>query len=298
MTRASLTDPLTPRNVQPVGHTGFGDPVFSDEFDVGTLNTDKWLPWYPDTSFWNTTTPGGHKTNTNEPQGYDETGITFVDDSLGDKVMRFTLHESNHAVPELTYTSGMVCSYPSFNPVHGYFEARMKLTEASGSWPAFWMVRTDQTWPPEIDWMEHWGSQWQTNTKHGYYYGPPQGGGSHDDYNHFTNVANDWHVFGGLWEPGRLRWFVDGVLVKEINSPAITNSQMYLICNLAGDKDNKAGVAASAPFHVDVDYIRAWSLDGVDVSDDSGVYDHNGSPLTPYILVDGNLVSVSPRTFL
>lgn len=252
-----LTDPNTPLNVQPVGQTGFGDPVFSDEFQ-GAWNASKWIPWYPDTDFWNATVPGGHKTNTNEPQGYDETGITAIPGGG----VRFTLHESNHAVPELDFTSGMLCSYPSFNPVYGYFEARMKLANARGAWPAFWMDPTDMDWPPEIDWMENWGdNSFNTETSHTFHFPRPTPGGfSGTDHEYSEDVGNNFHVFGGLWEPGRLRWYVDGELVKDLVSEYVPAKEMYLICNLAGNKDQIPNVIENAPFSIDVDYIRSWAL--------------------------------------
>lgn len=255
--RPLLTDPETPFGIQPLGHAGFSDPIFSDECG-GPLDRDKWDPWYPDTPFWNATVPGGHKTNSNEPQGYDETGITY---DSGNMILR--LREDNHAVPELDFTSGMVTSYPSFNPTYGYFETRMFLSDRNGAWPAFWMDRTDQTWPPEIDWMENWGrDSFNTTSFHTFHRpGLPY---VQDTFSLPPGETNSfgqrWTVFGGLWEPGRLRWYVDGVKVFDFSHESVPSGPMYLICNLAGDKDQKPEVATHAPFEVRVDYIRAWAL--------------------------------------
>jgi beta-glucanase (GH16 family) len=252
--RSILTDPLTPFMVQPIGQSGFGDPIFSDEFLDDELGP-KWDPWYPNTPFWNATQPGGHKTNTDEPQGYDETGITFDEEG-----MIFTLRNENHAVPELPYTSGMVTSYPSFNPTYGYFEARMKLANVNGAWPAFWMDRTDQVWPPEIDWMENWGRpSFNTETSHTYHF-PDGGGSSTTPYSWAGENLEDWHVYGGLWEPGRIRWYCDGNLAKDLVDERINDQPMYLICNLAGDKNEEAPVPEDLPFSIRVNYIRAWAL--------------------------------------
>lgn len=295
--RKALTDPLTPRNVQPRGLTGFGDPIFSDEFSRADWDNGKWLPWYPDTPFWNATTPGGHKTNSFEPQGYDETGISMTDDGV-----RFTFHESNHAVPELEYTSGMLCSYGAFDPTYGVFEARMKLTNTQGSWPAFWMDQTNQVWPPEIDWMENWGREsWNTNTVHSYHYPRVEGapaGYSSTAHNVGVDLGNGFHTFTGVWEPGRLRWYVDGGLVKELESIYVPENPMYLILNLAGDKDDP-NAGTHAPFAIDIDYVRAWSLDGeyVDGTDPdpaaTGTYAFGGVELTAKTLINGQLVDVN-----
>ena len=247
-----LTDLFTPYGVQPVGMSGFGDPVFSDEFRAGSLDTDKWIPHYPDTPFWNATTPGGHLTNSNEPQGYDLSAITFDADGA---VLNMTAE--NTAVPELAYTSGMLCSYPSFNPLFGAFEARMKLTDTEGAWPAFWMDCTDQTWPPEIDWMENDGKvSYNLQTYHSFHYPrPTPGGNTSSVYGYSQDVGSQWHTFGGLWEPDRIRWYVDGVVVKDLTT-SYANKQMYLICNFAG----RPGTTPQVPANVNVDYIRAWAL--------------------------------------
>lgn len=245
-----LVDPATPDGVQPVGHTGY-ELAFSDEFAAGSLDS-KWLPWYPDTDFWNTTVPGGHKSNTDEPQGYDPSGITFDADG-----MVLTMREEE-TVAGLAYTSGMVCSYPSFNPTYGYFEARMKLTDTADAWPAFWMHPTDMDWPPEIDWMENFAqASFNLQTEHTFHYPQPTPGGmSGTTHNYAQDVGADWHTFGGLWEPGRIRWYVDGALVKDL--AVATSKAMYLICNLAGQQDSTPTVPAS----IHVDYIRAWALPG------------------------------------
>lgn len=249
--RAALTDPLTPYAVQPAGMTGYGDPVFSDEFQAGTIDTGKWLTHYPDTAFWNATTPGGHFTNTNEPQGYDPSGITFDSDGAV-----LTLRQESTSVPELAYTSGMLCSYASFNPLYGAFEARMKLTDTDDAWPAFWMFPTDQVWPPEIDWMENDGkASFNLQTYHTFHYPNPPGGNTSDVHTYASDVGSTWHTFGGVWEPGRIRWYVDGVVVKDL-ATADADKAMFLICNLAGKQNSTPTVPAS----VHVDYIRAWAL--------------------------------------
>lgn len=293
MPRATLTDPATPLNVQPVAHSGFGDPVFSDEFTGPALDRSKWLPWYPDVPFWNATQPGGHKTNSNEPQGYDETGISFAAEGQT-RFMRFTLHESNHAVPQLAYTSGMVCSYPTFSATFGYFEARIRVANEWGSWPAFWRMPTDFVWPPEEDIFENWGRD-SFNTTSSSALHLPDAPSRTAPHTFAQDTGGVWRTVGELREPGRMRTYFDGVLVADWQIDPIYERDMYLICNLAGDKDNHSGVAASAPFSMEVDYIRAWALDGQDVEapSEAAWRSYSGVKLTPHTLRDGVLVPLS-----
>lgn len=245
----TLIDPTSPAGVQPVGQTG-RTLVFSDEFNGAGLDSWKWLPWYPDTAFWNTTVPGGHLTNTAEPQAYDPSGISFP----GGSVMRFTMR-NQVTVTGLPYTSGMVSSYPSFNPTYGYFEARMKLPDVSGTWPAFWMHPTDMVWPPEIDIMENWGRESFNNIIS---QGSISSNGNTAEQKAVTGGVSQWNTYACDWRSGTIRFYINGTLSKTDTNALIPAKQMYLICNLAGDKDNFPA-ASTMPFFADVDYIRAWA---------------------------------------
>lgn len=248
-TVAGLVDAATPVGQQPVGQTG-KTLVFSDEFAGSSLDTSKWQTSYPDTPFWNATTPGGHLTNTDEPQAYDPSGITFP----GGSVMRLTLR-NQVTVAGLPYTSGMVTSYGSFNPMYGYFEARMKMPDVTGSWPAFWMDPTDQVWPPEIDIMENWGRE-SFNTIISQ--GSISSNGNTAVQTSVAGGVSSWNVYGCDWRAGQIRWYVNGTLTKTDTSGFIPAKQMYLICNQAGDKDTDP-LPGVLPFYTDVDYIRAWA---------------------------------------
>lgn len=254
----SLVDPNTPAGTQPRGLSGFGSPVFSDEFQGTELDDTKWYPWYPDVPFWNTTTPGGHKTNSNEPQGYDESGISFP----GDGTMRFNMRESNVAVPELPFSSGMVSSGDKFSQTYGVFEARIKVPHQAGSWSAFWLFPAANLWEYEIDIMESWGSDgfnWTTlHTVHTRLSASQSAG-----YNVGETVGNSYHTYTLWWEPDRIRMFVDGNLALDFTEDEIGyiyEKPMYVQLNLAGavGADGRTNLERTAPFDMEVSYVRVW----------------------------------------
>jgi beta-glucanase (GH16 family) len=104
-----------------------------------------------------------------------------------------------------------------FTKKYGKFEFRAKLPTGKGIWPALWMLPQDEKyggWPAsgEIDVMEargqeptqvlgtlHFGSPWPANTHV-----------SHDYVLPGKGTIADFHVYALEWEPGEVRWYVDG----------------------------------------------------------------------------------------
>jgi beta-glucanase (GH16 family) len=106
---------------------------------------------------------------------------------------------------------------PLFNQKYGRFEFRAKLPTGRGIWPALWMLPQGDKYGPwassgEIDVMEargqeptkvlgtlHFGTRWPANTHTSKDYVLPDRG-----------TIADFHVYALEWEPGEIRWFVDG----------------------------------------------------------------------------------------
>lgn len=184
-----------------------------------------------------------------------------------------------------------------FNKTYGRFEVRAKLPLGRGVWPALWMLPQDETYggwaaSGEIDVMEargqnprevlgtlHFGAGWPGNVHKGETYRLPDGAGGIDAF----------HVYAAEWEPGVIRWYVDGTLVQTQTSwwssslkqdgakavkpagerdlnpwPAPFDRPFYLVINVAvggkflGDPD------ASTPFPAEmvVDYVRVYDRVG------------------------------------
>ncbi|GKU23474.1 carbohydrate binding domain-containing protein [Clostridium folliculivorans] len=185
-----------------------------------------------------------------------------------------------------TYTSGRLWTSPTFSQQYGKFEARMKLPKGQGFWPAFWMMPKDSaygTWASsgEVDIMEargrvpdsiagtlHYGKPWPNNKSTGATYNFPTG-----------QDITGFHTYSVEWEPGEIRWYVDGNLYQTTNNwfsqsagqpdknayPAPFNKPFYIILNLAVGGNFDGGVEPSAsdfPAKMEVDYVRAYDLTG------------------------------------
>ena len=149
------------------------------------------------------------------------------------------------------YTSGRISTRGRREFTCGLFEARLKVPRGKGFLPAFWLMTSDEDtygqWPVcgEIDIMEIMGQRPETSygTIH---YGLPH----QQNQGVFTlpsgDFSEEYHVFSLEWEPGLLRWFVDGTLFHEARQwfsacgrqppdpfPAPFNHNMYIILNLA-----------------------------------------------------------------
>ena len=169
---------------------------------------------------------------------------------------------------QFDYVSGLISNLSPegdhFSFQYGYVEARVRVPEGQGLWPALWMLPTTRESLPEVDIFEivgerpdvvemhtHWlegekkrqrGTTWQ---------GP--------------NFATGWHTFGLDWQPTSLTWYVDGVARWRVTTTAqIPHEPMYLVANLAvgGDFTKTPNEETKFPAALQVDYVRVWGPGG------------------------------------
>lgn len=211
--------------------------VFEDHFDAAELDRSRWNVELHEPGWVN-----------EELQEYVDSKDTIClkDSKLIIRPVK-TLHEAGKA----TYTSGRISTQGRHDFTYGLFEARLKVPEGKSYLPAFWLMTTDEglhgQWPVcgEIDIMEILGDQTRTN------YGTIHYGLPHEqDQGRVTledgDFSKEFHTFALEWEPGVLRWYVDGRQFHEARRwfsadpagsakpfPAPFNHDMYIILNLA-----------------------------------------------------------------
>jgi beta-glucanase (GH16 family) len=190
------------------------------------------------------------------------------------------------------YTSGMINTNHSFSQEYGYFEMRAQLPAGQGLWPAFWLLPSNGSWPPEIDIMEVLGndpSKLYTTTH-------TEETGSHTMSSQGTTVADmssGYHTYGVDWEADKITFFFDGKQVYQVDTPADMHQPMYMIANLAvgGSWPGYVDGTTPLPANMNIDWIRAYSSDpytaanpdssnpGI-VGDTSGTTGSTGSTVT------------------
>ena len=156
---------------------------------------------------------------------------------------------------------------------YGRIEARLKVPDGQGLWPAFWMLGSDfngSNWPDcgEIDIMEYIGKEPDLimGTAHGPGYSGALG---LTQWNRQTyNIADDFHTYAIEWEPDQIRWYYDGDLYHTVSRDDVGTREwvfdhpFFIILNLAmgGQLPGPIGLDVVFPKQLLVDYVRVYQL--------------------------------------
>ena len=178
---------------------------------------------------------------------------------------------------ECQFTSARMKTARKVSFQYGRIEARMKLPQGIGTWPAFWMLGGDLLdgvpWPEcgEIDIMEFRGDipDQATSAIHG----PttPQGSGLGARYLSMAPLSDGYHTYALEWKKNSLTFIVDGRETGSYNSSDtgsrgwVYNQKFFLILNLAmgGTYAGEYIDPALNQAQLHVDYIRFYSVNGV-----------------------------------
>jgi beta-glucanase (GH16 family) len=265
LTAANFQLELDPGKLGPVT---FSDS-FSGPLSIWDRESNPTGVWRPDYGYQGTQGVGSYTLVSNDerqiytsPYFRDHAG-DFAESpfSIGaDGVLTITARPSvNPEIFGYGYTSGLITTRESFSQTYGYFEIRADVPTGQGTWPAFWLLPKDGSWPPELDVMEVLGQDARATwtTAHS------GAGGTHSSSGiaSFTpDTADGFHTYGALWSPTDIAWYIDGVEVFRTATPADMDKPMYLLANLA--LGGWAGTVdpAALPAGLRIDYIKAYGL--------------------------------------
>jgi len=239
-------------------------------------------------------------------------------DFLNDEIQRYR-EKDNHRVADgllsliarkvptefrpNAYESGMIRSRQTF--YYGYFEAKVRLTTAKGTWPAFWLNPDynrdgELRWPPEIDAFEYVinGTNETPDMIHSgvvidkagtqggkWTYRDPAFDEQWTYYRAPGPLNQDWIVVGLLWKPDSVTQYVNGKKLytrtyRWVYSDGSEAGPAHILLNLAvgGHWAGLNGVEASKfPQQFQVQYVRACQF----TMGDDGAADCGGSLFTP-----------------
>jgi beta-glucanase (GH16 family) len=174
------------------------------------------------------------------------------------------------------YTSARLKTQGLFSFQYGRLEARMKLPEGQGMWPAFWLLGNSIAtinWPAcgELDVMEHIdgsnpqneGFDWVQGTIHG------TGLSSGVQYHPAGFSATDWHTYGMIWSKGQIDFYVDNPANIYARFTPSTQAgawpfdagPQFILLNLAvgGDWPGAPDATTVFPSEIQVDYVRLYT---------------------------------------
>lgn len=253
--------------------------VFADEFNAGTLDRSKWNVEGP--AFW----------VNNEVQAYIDSPetISFATPAGADggALVLKPVPRKAYVTPggrKTDFVSGRINTASKVDVIHGKVEARIRLPDAIGVWPAFWLLGYGK-WPGsgEIDIMENVGDRtWVNAAIHG-----PGYSGETPLYKRFDFPAGEdvtgWHVYAVERTPDAVIFTVDGREYYRVTRATVErygpwrfDRKQYVILNFAigGIYPNKVN-DITAPYFglpqatvdkvnrgevaMEVDWVRVWS---------------------------------------
>ena len=261
-----------------------GTLVWSDELaNAGTTNA------LPDSKIWTYDT-GYRCCGNNELETYCAAGSATApcDPANPNAFIDSTgiLHVIGRNPSGTTYTSARLKTQGVFSFMYGRIEARMKLPESQGMWPAFWLLGNNITtlsWPAcgELDIMEHIdgsnppfyvgaqapGYDWIAASVHGGTTSAHLDGTQKYNPQGFSAAA--WHIYGMIWTKGQVQFYVDDPAnVYATFTPAnfgnpwpFDAGPQFIILNLAigGDWPGSPDATTVFPGDMQVDYVRIYT---------------------------------------
>jgi beta-glucanase (GH16 family) len=172
------------------------------------------------------------------------------------------------------YTSARFVTTSKVEATHGRVEARIKLPNGQGVWPAFWMLGAGYPttpWPAcgEVDIMEFRGSlPMETSSA---LHGPGYAGNTPFSRRWRlpqSTFSSDYHLFGVEWSRDSLAFTVDSVVTLAVTRAEVEAKGQWvfdgafrLLLNVAvgGHFDGDPASDAVLPATMLVDYVRVYT---------------------------------------
>ncbi len=235
----------------PDGAAGSWTLVWKDDFNGNGLNHADWSETVQGLN-WN-----------NEDQAFVKENASVKDGCLVLTAKREHWAGPSNRVddPDLRvtreYTSAEVYTKRSWT--FGRFEARIKAAGRQGVLSAVWLTPLDKDWPPEIDAVEILGHNPHTAYFTNHFSTPADHRMSGNKFVYKDDFSATFHTFTVEWEPGIIRWYVDGVKKAESTS-GVPDEPFILRLSLpvGSDWEGDPGPDSVFPQRMLIDWVRVY----------------------------------------
>lgn len=231
------------------------NPSWTDEFSTDGA---------PDASKWSYDI-GGNGWGNNELEYY----TNGLNANITSGVLKITAKKESYSGSQ--YTSARMVTKNKADWLYGRFEIKAKLPKGRGTWPAIWMLPTDNAyggWPNsgEIDIMEHVG--YDQNVVHftlhaAAFYGANGKGASKI----ISTASDDFHVYRLDWTPYGIRGYYDNekvfeyIVISGSSNIWPYDKKFHMLLNIAvgGNWGGVQGVDDTVfPQTMEIDYVRYY----------------------------------------
>lgn len=234
--------------------------VWEDDFDGTALDLTKWTPVVRER--WN------HLAYTTDR----EENVYVSNSNLIIKPIREKYNGSSQS-----WTSGLVRTLHKAEFMYGRIEAKIKMPQCTGAWPAFWTMGANHDddftdgqpsfagannlgviWPDcgEIDIVEMYDAK--PIAEANFHYGDGNGNTITVGATPSATIPNmdDYHIYGMEWTEKKIEVYVDDVVYKTYNNTQdCFKFPHYLMLNYAV----RADVAALANTEMAIDWVRVYA---------------------------------------
>jgi hypothetical protein len=166
---------------------------------------------------------------------------TYTNSAENAKVLDGSLIITAKADGSGGYTSARLKSQGFRKFTYGRIEVRAKLPASAGTWPAIWMLGSNNptvSWPycGEIDIMEQTGANKETTlgTLH-WYNNTASANASYGESTAVANASSDFHLYTVEWSDTSIKIYLDDVSFFQManNSTLPFNADFFMILNIA-----------------------------------------------------------------
>ncbi|MEY9560108.1 family 16 glycosylhydrolase [Sinorhizobium fredii] len=240
-------------------------PTFSDDFNSLQLHNGTSGVWDP--KFWWAPEKGSSLPGNDELQWYINPSYVPTASanpfSVTNGILTIKAAPASEAIEAeingYDYTSGMLTTHSSFAQTYGYFEIRADMPDDQGTWPAFWLLPADGSWPSELDVVEMRGQD--PNTMIATVHSNETGSQTRIASDVKVSDTSGFHKYGVLWTEEEIVWYLDDAAIARADTPSDMHDPMYMLVNLAvGGMAGKPSDGLVDGAEMQVDYIKAYSL--------------------------------------